>query len=104
MKERREALEAMSRSRGFRIGLLLLAAVFLVLDVFQTSVVSARGNEISDLQQRVRTLTQENERLDFEIAQHRSMASVQERLAAMNLVDSGTPQYVRLAGSAVAVK
>ncbi|MBT4153273.1 MAG: hypothetical protein HOE53_01345 [Candidatus Magasanikbacteria bacterium] len=101
-KEKRDAVKALSKKRSFRVGLLVFTISMLVLDVFQTSVVSATGDEISALQQESRELGYQHERIVYDIAQHRSMLAVQERLTGMDFVAAGEREYILLSGNAVA--
>ena len=82
--------------------LLVLMVLFALGYVIQTSAVSTKGYDISDLQKHVRTMRQEEQTLELQIAEYRSMASIQERLKAMNLVAAGDVQYVSEAGAVVA--
>ncbi len=101
-KEKRDAVKQLSKKRGFRVGLFAVTVGILVLDVFQTSVVSATGDDIMTLQQQLKELGYEQERIVYEIAQHRSMLAVQERLSGMDFVAAGEREYILLSGNAVA--
>lgn len=70
----------------------------------KTSSVSTKGYEINDLKNKIQELEYENQRLDFEIANYRSMRSIQERLKDMNLVVATDVKYVNLTGSAMAMR
>ena len=89
-------------STSFRVALVVLIGFFTVLDVIQTTTVSTKGYEISQLQQHITTLEQDTERLEYTIAKHRSMQSIQERLGGLGLVQVDNPQYVALTSQAVA--
>lgn len=104
LRQKRNAIKKLTLSKSFRVGLLVALLSLLVLDVFKTSIVSASGSDINTLKREVRELTQENERLDFEIAQYRSMNSIQARLSDLELVQSGTPSYVSLLEPTIALR
>ena len=84
------------------MGLVASVAVFGVLYIVQTSSLSTKGFEISDLQRTIQTLEHETRALDVEIAEHRSMRSIQDRLSGMEMVHAGNVEYVSPVGSAVA--
>lgn len=84
-----------------------LVAVFAmvilgVLYVAQTSAVSTRGYEISDLQKTVQNLQRDNQKLQLQIADYSSMQSIKTRLQTMNLVAVTNLQYVTPVGTAMA--
>lgn len=91
-----------SKKTIFRVVLSAAMAVLAVLYVAQTSSVSTRGYDINVLQKKMTVLKQDNQRLDFEIARHRSMESIQARLKNFNLVAADQVEYVTLPGTAVA--
>ena len=91
-------------SASFRAGLLVVICAVGILYVLQTSSISTKGYKISELGKQVQNLKQENERLEFSIATNRSMQSIQERLKVLNLVVEGNPEFVVLAGTAVAMR
>jgi hypothetical protein len=57
---------------------------------------------MADLQRTITELEQENQKLEFEIAKYRSMQSIQDRLAQMNLVAVGDVEYLDIVGNTVA--
>lgn len=102
MREKREKLQQFARGTSFRVGLIVLVVVLVVLDVMQTSTVSTKGYEISQLQQDIRELQQETGKLDYEIAKNRSMESIQARLGNLDLVEADTAEFLALADKQVA--
>ena len=104
MRQKRLAIKRWFLSTTFRAGLMMMVMVFGVLYVMQTSSLSTKGYEISDLEQQIEVLEQDNQKLEFQIATHRSMDSIQTRLASMNLVSSDNVEYVTLLGTAVALR
>ena len=89
-------------SASFRVGLLFVICAVGVLYVLQVSAISSKGYEINELEKQLQNLKQENEQLEFSIATNRSMQSIQGRLKGLDLVVEGNPEYVVLAGTAVA--
>ncbi len=104
LREKKQAIKKMFFGTSFRFGLLALIAVFLVLDVVQMSRFSTKGHEISKLESEIKTLRQETRRIEFEIAQNRSMASIQSRLQRFSLVQAESPEYVVLREKTVALR
>ena len=102
LRQKRLAVQQWMLSATFRCGLLLMIGVFGVLYVMQTSEISTKGFDMSELETSITQLRRENEHLEFDIAQHRSLRSVYERLAAMNFVEVAQPRYVTPVGTAVA--
>jgi len=89
-------------SATFRVALMGCLLLFGVLYVIQMNEVSTKGFDMSDLQRNITQLGYENERLEFEIAQHRSLGSIQKRLEDMDFVRVTDARYVSAVGSAVA--
>lgn len=77
-------------------------ALFAILYVAQTGASAARGYEVSDLERRIQTLSQETGSLDVQIATHRSMESIQTRLASLGMVPVTDVAYLSAVGTAVA--
>lgn len=101
LRSKRLAVEQWMRGTRVRMFLVALIALFGVLYIGQTSSVSTKGFEISDLQKQIRELEQQTRSIDVEIAQHRSMVSIQNRLSDKGFVPAGQPQYIDVVGSAV---
>lgn len=104
MQQERLALKQFVFSRTCRMILIGCFALFGVLYIMQTSSVSTKGFEISELQGQVRMLENETRSLDVEIAQYRSMKSIQQRLDGMELVEAHNIEYVTPVGTAVALR
>jgi len=102
MRQRKMAVRQWLLSTSFRAGLLVVIAFFGIMYVAQTSSASTKGYEIRDIEKQLQTLEQENQKLEFEIATHRSMQSIQSRLQNTNLVVADNMEYVTLVGTAVA--
>lgn len=88
-------------STGARIGLTIFVLTFLVLDVMQTSVASTKGFKISQLQNNIAVLEQENRRLSVQIASYQSMQSIQQRLQGLALVPVDAVSYARIADTTI---
>lgn len=104
MRQRRKAVRQWLVSTTFRAVLMTAVAVFGILYVVQTSSLSTKGYEISDIEKQIQVLEQDNQRLEFEIATNRSMQSIQDRLKDMNLIAMGDAKYVMPVGTAVALR
>ncbi|MBU0661386.1 hypothetical protein KKG22_04395 [Patescibacteria group bacterium] len=102
IREQKQALKRLFVSTTFRVILLGAMIFVLVLDVMQTSVVSTKGYDISLYERKIEQLEHEHRRLQVQIAEYRSMKSIQERLASLELVSADMPEYVILVGSTVA--
>lgn len=102
MREKRQAIHQWILGRSCRLCLLVVLGVFSVLYIIETNAVSTKGFAISDLERKIETLEQEQQRLNVEIAKSRSMKSVEERLQKMNMVAAADVQYVSVVGTAVA--
>lgn len=102
LRQKRLALRAWMVSTSCRVSLLGVIAVFGVMYLMQMSSVSTKGFTMSELQSTIQTLQHETRALDVEIAESRSLSSVQERLAGMNMVVSDSVEYVTPVGTAVA--
>jgi hypothetical protein len=74
--------------------LILFIAVFGVLYLVQTSSVSSRGYELSDLEGHIHELERETRHLEIEISKYRSVESIQERLQGMDMVAADSVEYV----------
>lgn len=102
MRERKLAMKQWLLSKTFRVGLIVVVATFGMVYVVQTSAMSTKGYDINTLQKIVRGLEQENQLLEVDIAQYRSMQYIQSQLQGMNLVAADTVTYITPAGTTVA--
>jgi len=102
MREQKHAVQSLLVSTSFRISLIAFALIFGVLYVLQTATVSTKGYEISDLEQHLTELERETKKLDVQIAEHRSMHSIENRLARLNMVPADQMVYVSSGVPAVA--
>lgn len=102
LREERQAGRHYLYSAGFRVGMFATMTVMVVLYVMQMSVASTKGYEMSNLQQEITKLKQENRELETQIATSRSMESIRTRVLAMNLVDADAPTYLNLGTGVVA--
>ncbi len=102
IRDKKAVLQRWFVSTACRTTLMVLVAIFGLLYLFEMNSVSATGYDIANLERQVTTLEQENQDLDVHIAHYRSMPSIQDRLASMNLVPVDSVQYVNAMGSIVA--
>ena len=75
---------------------------FAVLCSLNMSVMSTKGYDIADLEDKITVLERENQKIDLKIAQNRSMNSIQDRLNGTDLVVADNVKYSTLVGSTVA--
>ena len=101
-RQRAQAFRKLFVSGTFRAGLLVCIALFGVLYLFEVNAVSTQGFAISDLEDTITVLEQENRKLNVQIASYRSMDSIESRLADMGLVNADNIVYVTPVGTAVA--
>ena len=102
LRDKRMALRKWMVGTSCRMLLVGVIGVFGVLYIAQTSAISTKGFVMSDLQQQVQLLEQESRALSVDIAEHRSMHSIQERLDGMGFVAATQVEYRTPVGSAVA--
>lgn len=76
-------------STACRVTLVLSIVFFTFVYILQTSTMSVTGYDVSDLQKQRTVLQHENQRLEVEIAMHRSMTSIENRLTALHMVPAG---------------
>lgn len=100
--EKKKARKKWIAGTSVRFGLALCIAALGVLYIAQTSTASTKGYTISELEQEIAALETDVRAVDVEISQYRSMASIQERLVAMDLVAVDSVEYVAPVGTAVA--
>jgi len=89
-------------SNTVRLTLLGLIGILCVVFLTKIGSVSTKGFEMKDLEIQKQELETETRRLEVQIAQYRSILSVNERLASMNMVSVDNPEYLNVAGSEVA--
>ncbi len=103
-KQKKEALQQMLFSASFRVTILLGIIVLGILYVLQMTALSSKGFVITDLQKNLTVLKHESRNLDVQIAEYRSMASVQERLSPLELVEVDNIMYVDMSSKPFALK
>lgn len=94
-------LRALGTKKGKAL-LALSAAVFVVLYVYQTSILATRTFAINELQQQLRSLEQEQGQIDVRIAEERALHRIEERIAGKAYVASSQISYVTGPGTTVA--
>jgi len=103
IKEDRNSLEFLA-TNSFRIFLTVLTLALLVVYVVRLSTVSVKGYDISALQKEVKTLQDEQARLQFEIARHGSMQNIQNRLKSIQFVPIEKPEFASLESPIIAAR
>lgn len=94
-------LGVLGTTRG-KLLLVISAAVFVVLYVYQTSILATRTFAINELQQELRVLEQQQGQLDVQIAEERALHRIEERIAGKAYVASSQISYVTGPGTTVA--
>jgi len=79
-----------------RIFLLGLIAFFGIMYLASINSVAIKGYEIADLERHISKLENENDKLNFEISQYRSMHSIQDRLQGLEMVPISKIDYIDL--------
>lgn len=102
MRERKQAIKQWFFSTSCRVTLIALIVVCGLLFVVQISSVSTKGFEISDLEKSVQELERDNQKLEVQISEYRSMQSIQARLQDMDMIASADIEYIMPVGTAVA--
>ncbi len=104
MTKRTREVPAFLSSHRFRIALTVVTFVLLVFYVARLSTVSVKGYDISALQKQVKSLQDDDNKLQFEIAKHGSMQSIQDRLKNVQFVPAEKPEFASLVPPVVAVR
>ena len=86
------------------VGIVCIGVVFGIMYIVQMNSISTRGYEMSDLENQITLLEQENQKLEFQIASNKSMKSIQSRLVGKVFVAADTYQYGSLVGTAMAMR
>lgn len=102
VRKKKSQLTRLVGSRFLRGALSTAIILMSFFYVMQTNAASTKGYLMSDLENHIKTLEQENRRLEVEISKNQSMQSIQERLAQVNLVAIDRADYLNVAGTAVA--
>ena len=103
MKQAKHSFDFLA-SNAFRIFLTILTLTLLVLYVVRLSTVSVKGYDISALQKEVKTLQDEQARLQFEIAKNGSMQNIQNRLKSIQFVPIEKPEFASLQSPIIAAR
>lgn len=86
------------------VGIVCIGVVFGIMYIVQMNSISTRGYEMSDLENQITLLEQENQKLEFQIASNKSMKSIQSRLVGKEFVAADTYQYGSLVGTVMAMR
>jgi hypothetical protein len=98
LRQKKQAMNRWFFGRTCRTFLVVSLFMFGFLYLLQTSTVSSKGYELSDLESRVQNLERDTQRLEVEIAAYRSMRSIQDRLENMDMVVADHVEYARTGG------
>lgn len=102
IKHERIEYSKIFESIGFRIFLTILSLILLVVYVMRISTISVKGYDISALQKQSRELQDENQRLEFQIAQNSSMQNIQQRLKSIHFVSADKTEFVDINSPVIA--
>lgn len=91
-----------NQSMMFRFTVFVAIAVFGAGYITAMSNVSTKGYEMREVEREIAEHKEANQRLRLEIAQHRSLGSIQSRIATIGLVPVEGITYISLEGSSVA--
>ncbi|MFH1598011.1 MAG: hypothetical protein ABIB97_02985 [Patescibacteria group bacterium] len=86
---------------------LMIVSTVLALGIFylvETNQVSTRGFELRNLQDKVDELNVQNEKLEVEAAEMKSMQRIEELSQELNLISGGPVLYLNTASAEVAAK
>lgn len=98
----RAMLTRLSQSLVLRLAVFTSVVVFGVGYIVAMSNVSTKGYEMRSVERDIVTMKEDNQKLRLEIAQHRSLHSIQNRIATIGLVPVEGITYVSLEGTSVA--
>lgn len=109
MRDRKKKRFVQNYRKQFRIGRfafgLIGIVVLLSLSLFylsQTNQVTAKGYDISDLEQRKQSLAEEKERLEIEAARLQSIQQIQKDISNTDMVPVQKVNYIK-ANSNIAI-
>lgn len=102
MRQKRQAVQEWMVGASCRVCLLFLVIVLGIMYILEASAMSTQGFEMGDLQRNISALQHENQNVEVEIANYRSLKSIQERLKRLQLVEATDAEYVNVVGTAVA--
>lgn len=88
-----------------RVNMIGLAVVLVAATVYiaQVNRTVARGYAIRELETSIRTLQEENQRLDLTMREAQSLDRVSSSVAMLGMVEGGTPHYVSASGPSYAL-
>lgn len=102
MREKRIRRRRWMVGNTLRVITVTMITLFGFLYVIQTNASSAKGYALSDLENQIRDLKREEDKLEVEIATHQSMQKIQERLPDTDLVAVDKVEYLTAVGQVVA--
>lgn len=101
MRKQKVAVSCNKLSKA-HAGVLLTLALFSVVYLISVNALATKGYEIKELEWDIVAQKKENERLQLEIIEKQSMASLQKKIVELGLVSSDKVQYIA-SSAAVAV-
>ncbi len=87
------------------INLVALALILIVglLYIVQVNRATTKGYQIRALEDQIELLGIENQHLEMEVAENKSVASIDERVQMLGMVPATTPDYVAAGAPTVAL-
>lgn len=103
MRKQKVAVSSNKISKA-HAGALLTLALFSVVYLISVNALATKGYEIKELERGIAAQKKENERLQLEIIEKQSMASLQKNIAELGLVSSDKVQYIAPSASVAAAE
>ena len=100
--KKRFSLKEWFLSTSCRLSLIAMVFILGIMYLLETNAVSTKGFEISELERQIRVLEYDVRKINVQVASHRSLESVEKRLAELDLVAAEQVQYLTPAGNPVA--
>jgi len=80
--------------------ILAMGTMYLV----QVNRATTKGYQIRDLEKRIQTIEDNNQKTQLEIAEMQSLDSIEKRIEKLGMVQVDRIEYVKVPGTAVAVR
>ena len=104
LRQKREKRQRIFLSSSFRYILIVMIILFSVLYFAKSSALATRGYDIGDLENKIESLQQDNQKIEFEIANYRSIRSIENRLARLGMVEADNIEYANMLSPTFAMR
>lgn len=98
-----ETIHQISTTVQFRLAMIGFVVVAAFLYVFQVNTVTAKGYQVSELNQKIKILHEDTRELDVALAQEQSLGRLSDRLKPFGFVPADNVTYIA-SGAAVVAK